>query len=422
MNKYEEEQEMIDAANARYRKALYEDKITTKEGHKKLLKTIKEKGLKIPDFLKYLLEEEVSKPVSKTKEPKESKITKRQEKALETFESLLKKVSITKAEIKTVKDAIKKNKGVKIYANVPEEKLVFQFKSSVKKGSGLAFDDIVIKGKGIYNDEEESSSDEDELKGNVNFEDLPDISTMEIKDEEWRRLSIGDITFRYHLLKAYCENASDDCELPDEPEQGGLSDSAYKTKLKAFYNKQIKKPEVRELMNEAKEDEEKRPRGQGVKIKKSPKESIHIDINSHNVRDGKYMMGDGILDDSDIARLLSIMPSQSKPKNILEGIEQKDISKLFKTMELAKEGQAGQKESIEYARRALKERMEREAKSPKVDRRFTVPKTPAEVINEKVKKARQTIKKPKVKPVRKSIKGSEEMRERMARLRALKKK
>lgn len=388
-------------------------------GNKKNLEEMRKKV----DELKKKKQEQLMKEsqMTKVKEPepvKEKGPTKKQESAIKKLEKLKDDKIISSTDFKTVKKAILKNRSAKIYA----EKLVFEFKGLKNKGTGLDSDLVVKCGKGLYSDDDSSSSSNEDL---VNFEDLPDISTMEIKEDEWRGMTTNDITFRYHLLKAYCENASDNCELPEEPEQGGLSDSAYKTKLKSFYKKVIKKPEVRILMQEAKEEEETRPRGRGVKAKKPSKDSIHIDINSHNVRDGKYMMGDGLLDnldDMDIAKIRSLMPTQSKPRNILEGIEQKDISKLFKTMESAREGQAGQKQSIEYARQALKERMARESKVPKVDRRFTVPKSSIDLINEKAKKARQTIKKPKAKPVRKSMKGSTEMKDRMERLRALKKK
>lgn len=331
---------------------------------------------------------------NKTKIKKDD-LTPKQSKALKKLEKVNNDIEIKPTDYKKAINHIKKNKSVKVYA----EELVFSFVGD-KKGGSLSENCIIIHGKGI-GDNNNSSSDED---NNIDFDALPNIEDMIIKDDEWRGLSIDDIIHRYNILKAYIENSNDDIQLPDEPAPEGEGNNKYKAKLKRFYNNIIKKDEIKNIINEGQEWM-KEKKGKGMK---QQKERIHIDINSHNVKNGRYKMGDGILDnmdDTDLAKIHSLMNmyKSNKPKNILEGIEQKDISKLMKTIQAYNEGYQKDIHSIEMTRKAVKERMKRDMKPSKTDKRFITEKITADEFNKKFKK------------------GSKEMKDKMTRLRAMRK-
>ena len=112
---------------------------------------------------------------AKVKEPvKEKGPSKKQESAIKKLEKLKDDKIISSTDFKTVKKAILKNRSAKIYA----EKLVFEFKGLKNKGTGLDSDLVVKCGKGLYGDDDSSSSSNEDL---VNFEDLSDISTRILK-------------------------------------------------------------------------------------------------------------------------------------------------------------------------------------------------------------------------------------------------
>ena len=408
----------------------------------------------IKDFDRMAEKDEARERKKKTSKPeakpsKKSELSKEQSVALSELLTIRRKKAITKEEYETCKERIKSNRSVKIkyFLEVPK---TFVYKRM--KGEGIG-------DSSSSEDESTSSSDAEdvELEGKIHYSSLP------ISDDEYRKLSIFDIKKRYGLIQTVADSFRG-IKLRDLPDQIHEDNTQYKAKLKRFIKSQMARhPDVSKALKDADHMgdidyvSEEEVEGEGVRpdyghmlrsekalnerLKSTPptvgrgrgrpkkSDTIHIDINSHNVKDGKYTMGDGIisrlkggaLTPDDLIEMRQMLDNvaweqrKKAPKNILSGIEQGDVSKFLKTVERAKEGMAGSKESLEYARKALKERLAREVprtKTGKVKEFKTKKEKEVEEYNRKAKSSKKKIFKS----------GTPEAKEYMAHLRSLRRK
>lgn len=395
-------------------------------------------GIITTDYSKFnwgdLIAEADKKPIKKkSTSPKKSEQSKLQQVALTELRKIRRLKYITKEEFELAKGKVESNKSIKITYHKPNAMDTFIYKR--------------MKGGGI--------SDSDDSSSDSSSDDLPNIKALTLTKEDFKTLPADELKHRYDMIKSYYDSYKR-ASLPVSPDlHDGYSTSYKKTKITKFIQKVFtkhpdilkvingeesetegqglvgtssatwtpRKPDYSKMLQHEKELSAGAPRGRG-RPKKS--DTIHIDINSHNARDGKYTMGDGIkggaLDIDDLVNLRSIMDqvawdkSQKAPKNILEGIKPEDITKLMKTIEASKTTQQGSKESLETARKALKERLAIESKAPKRKTRVEEIKTKNEKDIEAYNKAYASKQKKHFK------KGSVSAKEYMEHLRSLRKR
>jgi hypothetical protein len=339
------------------------------------------------------------------------------------------------------------------------------FKYKLSSGKTKTFNSET-EGKGFSDSSssDNSSSDESSSEDHA-IKYKMDLSHFIITPKDFRSMTGQELEHKYNNIKEFIK-AYNGTDIPSLPNIDGLS----KVKQKKTIQESVQSifqshPQIMDILNGEETDSEDEKEGKGMSgyttiaplsgarrpdyskmlrhekelsagltigrgFPKKQLETFHIDINSHNVRDGKYAMGDGIisrlrggaLDDEDIVRLESLMEhmhgrfKQAPSKNILEGIKQEDITKLMKTMEASKTAQAGSKESLETARKALRERLARESKKPKRKTITESLKTQKDKDIEAYNKAYAS------KQVKHFTKGSVSAAEYMAHLRSLRKK